>query len=47
MHGITDSISFTSCQIVVPCEAINRLKAYQREAYNVVEIYLVRWNTIS
>ena len=41
MHGITDSVSFTNCQIVVPCEAINRLKAYQREVYNVVEIYLL------
>ena len=41
MHGITDSISFTNYQIVVPCEAINRPKAYQTETYNVVEIYLV------
>ena len=29
--------------IVVPCEAINKPKAYQREVYNIVEIYLVCW----
>ena len=35
------TISFSNYQIVVPCEAIKRKKAFRRETYNVVEIYLV------
>ena len=37
------TISFSNCQIIVPCEAIKRVKALRRETYNVVEINLVCW----